>query len=293
MEAACIVRAPGARHSAQRKEAIVIALLALLAVAAAPQPSAEATKAFDDYVAQAEERIRRESSAEAFNNVGDRDELALDRGKVVVEARGPTNGQQARGAVDVSGGMIHDWSAEIVIPGVTNDDVLATVQDYEHTARYYAPEVMSSRLIARDGDHFRIALRMRERRVVTVVMDAEFEVQYGRLDAKNAWSFSRSTQITEIADAGGLRERALSDEENHGYLWRLNSYWRFIQVRDGVVAQCEAISLTRDVPTGLGWLVGRFVREIPRESLEATLGATREAVVDRARAGHSTPAEHR
>jgi len=261
----------------------VIEILALWAAgwaAPAAKPSPATAKAFDDYVAAAEPKIRTEErEATTFNNVRDRDEGALARGGVVVEALGPAG----NGAVEVPEGMIHDWSGTIFLPGVTLDDVLAVVQDYDRSARYYAPDVMASKLIGRDGDNFRIALRLRERKMVTVVMDSEYDVRYGRLDEDHEFSWSRSTRIAEITDAGGPHERALSDAESHGYMWRLNSYWRFSKVSDGVVVQCEAISLTRNVPAGLGWLVGPFVREIPRESLETTLKQTREAVTTRAR----------
>lgn len=136
----------------------------------------------------------------------------------------------------------------------------------------------SSKLISRNGDNFRILLRLHEHKVITVVIDSEYDVRYGRLDAARQFSWSRSTRMTEIADAGGAHEHAVSAADNHGYMWRLISYWRFSQVSDGVVVQCEAISLTRNVPTGLGWLIGPFVREIPRESLETTLKQTRDAV---------------
>jgi hypothetical protein len=61
-------------------------------------------------------------------------------------------------------------------------------------------------------------------------------------------------------------------------LWRLDSYWRFSDTGHGVYVQCEAISLTRDVPAGLGWLIGPFIESIPKESLEFTLQSTRAAV---------------
>jgi len=61
-------------------------------------------------------------------------------------------------------------------------------------------------------------------------------------------------------------------------MWRLNSYWAFEQANNGVLVQCEAISLTRDIPTGLAWLIGPFVNSIPRESLQFTLTATRNAM---------------
>ena len=44
----------------------------------------------------------------------------------------------------------------------------------------------------------------------------------------------------------------------------------------GTYVQCESVSLSRAIPTGLGWLVGPFVTSIPRESLEFTLGSMRK-----------------
>lgn len=273
----------------------MIALIALFAAASAvtpaAKPSAETLKAFDEYVAKAEERIRREeSSAESFVTVlpgptAER-QAALRRGEVIVDQRGPAT-------AEIPGGLIHHWVGSAFIPRATMADVLAVVQDYDHLTRYYAPEVMTSRLLSRDGDHFRIALRMREHKVVTVVLDSEYEVRYGRLDAAHQFSWSRSTRMTEVADAGGPHEHAVADADNHGYLWRLNSYWRFAQEGDGVIVECEAISLTRNVPVGLGWLIGPLAREIPRESLDATLGSTRDAVSTRAKLENSTQAEHR
>jgi hypothetical protein len=63
-----------------------------------------------------------------------------------------------------------------------------------------------------------------------------------------------------------------------GFLWRMNSYWRFEEKERGVYVEVESISLTRDIPTGLGWMIRPFVTSIPRESLLMTLGSTRSAV---------------
>jgi hypothetical protein len=52
-----------------------------------------------------------------------------------------------------------------------------------------------------------------------------------------------------------------------------------MEERDGgVYVQSEVASLTRDIPTGLGWMIKPFVTDIPRESLTFTLQATRKAV---------------
>jgi hypothetical protein len=45
-----------------------------------------------------------------------------------------------------------------------------------------------------------------------------------------------------------------------------------------VYLECQAISLSRDVPVGLGWLINPIVRSLPRESLTNTLRETRQAL---------------
>jgi hypothetical protein len=62
----------------------------------------------------------------------------------------------------------------------------------------------------------------------------------------------------------------------------LNSYWRFEEKDGGVYVESESISLTRDIPTGLGWMIKPFVTTIPRESLLMTLGSMRSAAEARA-----------
>jgi hypothetical protein len=59
---------------------------------------------------------------------------------------------------------------------------------------------------------------------------------------------------------------------------RINSYWKFEEKDGGLYLKCESISLTRDIPTGLGWLIKPFVTSIPKESLEMTMGSTRAAL---------------
>jgi len=67
--------------------------------------------------------------------------------------------------------------------------------------------------------------------------------------------------------------------DGHGYLWRLYTYWHFAEREGGVYIQCEAISLTRDIPFGLGWLIRPLVTSIPKQSLDRVLAQTRDAVV--------------
>jgi hypothetical protein len=52
--------------------------------------------------------------------------------------------------------------------------------------------------------------------------------------------------------------------------------------------QCEAISLTRDIPFGLGWLLRPLVTSIPRQSLNRTLGQTRAVILEKQKSDEST-----
>src|SRR5271165_5723506 len=72
---------------------------------------------------------------------------------------------------EVPGGMIHDWEGIIFIPGASIDQVLKVLQDYDHHATYYSPDVVNARLLSRDGDQFRAFLRFRRQKFVTVVLD--------------------------------------------------------------------------------------------------------------------------
>jgi hypothetical protein len=272
-------------HSRGRKEEamLITAFLAAgLAAAPAVTPTPETVRAFERYVGDAEAHIKsEESSPQSFLTLPPGcpapQKADLDRGELVVAPCGlPT--------VDVPGGLIHHWAGAILIPHATVAQVLQIVQHYNNLPQYYAPVVMASRLIERQGDDFRVFLRLREHDVISVVFDTDYDVHYGQLDPEHQFSFSRSTRVMEIADAGQPSEHALTGDNDNGFLWRLNSYWRFAQMDDGVIVECEAISLTRSIPKGFGWLVEPFLRDIPRESLRITLADTRDAAEESVRA---------
>ncbi len=177
------------------------------------------------------------------------------------------------------GAMIHHWVGTIFIPGVTMRQVLAVVQDYDHHAQDYAPEVIQSKTVEHRDDEFKIFYRLRKKKILTIILDAQFDVRHHVLGQGREYSDSVSTRIAQVENAGETNERELPPGQDGGYLWRLNSYWRYFDSGKGVYVQCEAISLTRDIPSGLAWLIGPMVESVPRESLEFTLQSTRSAVL--------------
>jgi len=180
-------------------------------------------------------------------------------------------------------GLIHHWAGLIFIPGANLDTVLSVLQDYDHHSVYYAPDVERSRIESRDDRHFRVFLRFRRHKVITVVLNSEHDVHYFRDSETRAHSRSSATRIAEVENAGKSDEREKPPGQDGGFLWRMETWWRMEERDSGVYVQSEVASLTRDIPTGLGWLIGPFVTSIPKESLTFTLEATRKAVSARSR----------
>ena len=66
--------------------------------------------------------------------------------------------------------------------------------------------------------------------------------------------------------------------KDSGYLWRLNAYWRYEQSNDGVLIECESVSLSRGIPTLLRPFISGVVEGVARESLERTLASLRQVL---------------
>jgi hypothetical protein len=183
--------------------------------------------------------------------------------------------------IDCPGGMIHHWVGVVFIPGVKLDDVLRVLEDYDHQSIFYAPDVERSKIESRDGDHFRVFLRFRRHKVITVVLDTEHDVRYYHDAPGRAHSRSSAVRIAEVENPGKSDESEKLPGDDGGFLWRMETWWRMEEGGGGVYVQSEVVSLTRDIPTGLGWLIGPFVTSIPKETLAFTLEATRNAVLRR------------
>lgn len=260
--------------------------IAVILLISCPGPAVELKQetgtAFNRYVRLSEESMRNNLQSGPFLWVDglpatQREAVSqrLKRGEVVTQRLETLERGEA---MPVPGGLIHHWMGIVFISGTNLSQTLALLQDYDAHSRTYAPRVLRSRLIQHKADDFKVFLRLRETKIVTVVMDTDYDLQYFRLDSTRAYSRSYSTRVAEVERAGqpGEHEKAIGNDS--GFLWRLNSYWRFDERDGGVYVQLEAISLTREIPDGLGWLVRPFVTNIPRESLVFTLSRTREVL---------------
>jgi hypothetical protein len=274
------------------KRLYIFPILATLLLGGALSPAALAAELkpktavdFDRYVAATEARFANElrpggtflyidgMNPDARRQAYDQ----LKQGEILVEkletkAPGVTS--------DVPDGIVHHWVGLIFIPGATLAKTLPIVKDYDRRADLYKPDVSASRTISHNGDDFKMFLRLHQKRFTTVDFNTTYDVHWGNVDSTKVYSNSISTRIAEVKDPAKPDGEELPIGTGHGYLWRLNTYWRFEEKDGGVYLQCEALSLTRDIPTGLGWLIKPLVTAIPRQSLNRALGQTRTVVIE-------------
>ena len=239
------------------------------------QLKAETVHAFEDYVHDAEaamDELLAGSGPFLWAEGDDERARTVRKGEVVAAF---WSGQEP---VKVPNGLIHDWIGAAFVPGATVEAALALVQDYDNHKNIYKPEVMDSKLVSHAGNDFTIFLRLLKKKVITVVLDTYHDVHYFSVNSHHWICRSHTTQIREVEDAGTAKEKVLPADTGYGFLWRLYSYWQFLEKDRGVHLECRAISLSRDVPLGLGWIIDPIIRKLPRESLIHTLQATRQAL---------------
>jgi hypothetical protein len=234
---------------------------------------AETLLAYTTYIAAAEAAVESKLRGEEQFPDGGADRIAqLRDGTTIVEI---CSGKRP---LQVPDGLIHDWIGVICIPGATVGKTLALLQNYDNHKNIYQPEVIGSKLIGRQGDDFQIYLRLRKKKIITVILDTDHDVHYFSVNSMRWACYSRTTRISEVEDAGKPTERVRPPDTGHGFLWRLHSYWRFEESDNCTYIECRAISLTRDVPSALSWIIEPIILKLPRESLRATLEATRRAL---------------
>lgn len=257
--------------------AAALLLAAVNSSAAHLNPAAE--QAFAAYITKLEQRLdRQHASPDTY--------LATLNGepsaRAAVEGRlfsggtwiEPVNG----GTWQAAGALMHHWRAAAFVPGAAPDEMLTLLRNPNRLSRYYAPQIVSSQMLPSSGKLISL-IRFKKKKVVTVVLDAQFEGRNELTGADRGYSISRSQHIWQVEDPGTPREHRRPEGDDDGFLWRLNSYWSFAETQNGLLIECEAVSLTRNIPLGLGWLISPIIETLPRESLEFTLKATKNALV--------------
>lgn len=202
----------------------------------------------------------------------------LAGGEIVVESLETRDGGKS---IDVADGLLHHWVGTILLPGVSIDDALSFVRDYDRYPQMFSPMIQRAVVKRHEGDDYLVSMRTWVKKVITVVMDADYEVSYRRLSPTRAHTTNLATDLYEVHDPGETRERREPGDAASGYLWRFKMYCKFEQRAEGTYEQCESVSLTRNAPFMLRLIVKPFITGIPREAIEFTLGQVRAGVTPR------------
>ena len=259
-------------------------MLVALALSAGPAIgtatlSSESLAAWSNYTAANEQRIIRELSTKgqrflaldyAPNAAAERS--AVLSGAIDIEVVGAVD---ARGeGIEVPSAMVHHWRGAVLIPGAKLDDLLAKLKSGVPDTRQ--EDVLQSKVIARTPDGMRVYLKLQRKKFVTAVYNTEHLVTFTRHDALHASSASTAIKIAELENPNTPAERELPPGQDRGFLWRWNTYWRYEQVPAGVIAECESVSLSRDIPTVVKYVVSPLIASTARESMERTLSGLRD-----------------
>jgi len=268
----------------RRAVAVFVAGILLLAIPAdATDLQAQAAQNYDRYIALTGAQVDSELAQgtpylwverlpEARRAAA---EAQLRNGGVVIEKLETLDNGKP---ISAPGGLIHHWIGTAFVPGATLAQTLAFMQDYDHKVEYFKPDIVRSKILKHEGDDYFVLLRFYQKKIITTVIDTDQEVHYHVVDKTHAWSRSSATRVQEVDNAGKSDERLEPEGHDRGFVWKLNTFWRFEEKDGGTYLECQAISLSRDIPTGLGWMVGSFVSSVPRESLTFTLTTARAAI---------------
>jgi len=244
----------------------------------------ETVKAWQQYVAAAEKRMQPElSSSSGFlsfdfqtkrESAQERKELL--QGIIPVQRIDPEKNQGR--SVPVPNGTIHHWRGSVFIPGVDLNYVLLRIENPE-LEKSRQEDVLDSKVLEKRPEEIKLYLRLQRSRIVTAVYDTEHLVRIHRHGKGMASSSSIATRIVELERSNGKWNIAKPEGKDRGFLWRMNSYWRYQQVPGGVIVECESMTLSRSIPFLLAPMARPIINSIARESIQRTLISLRERLV--------------
>jgi hypothetical protein len=221
-----------------------------------------ALQAFEAYVAQFEKNVAVPYAESGKMWIDDdaccRRKGALTSGKPVLEPRENT---------DIVGGSIHHFSGAIHIARGTIAGVRQIMQDYSNYPRYFKPDVGKASGIRNtdstpSDEHYTSHLSLIQSTLwIGVSYDCIYDTHYRLFDPHRWASLSAAASIREWQDPKDVGKGYYPEGDDHGFLWRTNTFWFVRENNDGVDVELDSMTLSRPAPTGFGWWASKRTRD--------------------------------
>jgi hypothetical protein len=231
----------------------------LLLLAAAQQPPG----GFDEYARQVETRIAEDGPNFLRLAQDDGARARLRAGEVLTSPAAPRG---LKPQVSIAGAQIQHWVGAMFLPCRTLAEAIPRLQGYDRRKLFMSPEITESSILGRDGNDFKVYLRLHEKSVVSGTFDVYLSIAYRMLDDSRLLIASRSDSIAEVATP------------DRGLLRVLNHYWRVQEADGGLYVECEALVLSRKPPGLIQWIADPMIAQASRKTLLNTLEATRRMI---------------
>ncbi len=195
---------------------------------------------------------------------------ALDQGKTVMEPR-----QNA----DIEGGSIHHFSGTIRVPGGTIENLKRVMQDYPHYPKYFSPDVASAtgKMIPDSSprdEHYESKIFLVQSTIwLDVAYQAVYDTHFLQWGDYRFESKSTSTSIKELRNAKTPADGTFPEGDDHGFLWKTNTYWFARERNGGLDIEADSITLSRPIPTGFAWYGTKRTKEAVDKMLRDTKAA--------------------
>jgi hypothetical protein len=263
------------------KTRIGLTVLAFAFTISAADLKPATVRAWDQYVSAARARMqqRLQPGSSFLKSDENRDWVCrLRRGEILV-GRG-----SSQGLTNVPGGTISDWFGAVFIAGVTREQVLAVLNDYDEYQEFYGPVVVASKTLFAHGPEYAFSMILTNKAgFVSTTLDTNYQSRLFQVNERCWFSQSESTHIREIEGYGTTAQQELAEGTGKGLIWRLFNIARYEQRDGGVYVEIEAMALSRDIPVSVRWFAEPIVRRISQNSVAASLRQTEDAVRARGR----------
>ena len=249
------------------------------AVAAELRP--ETVRAWNEYISTREKQISAElNSSKGFFVMDFQSQRDADAERKSVLAGGVSvkrmNSGSVKSDLQIPGGAIHHWRGVVFIPDVPFEPAMYRIRHPEMETEMQE-DVLESHVMERNSpDRYKLFLKLKRTQIITVVYNTEHNILFNKHGDDKYSSSSVSVKIAEVERLSNGVERERPVGNDRGFLWRMNSYWRYQKVSGGMLVECETITLSRSIPFLLEGLTQPIINNVAGESMERTLRELRQ-----------------